>query len=92
MVAHHSVSGCLLHPGDIIGTGTISGPVVAEAGAMMELALNGTAPVTLSTGEPRSFVEDGDTIILRGHCERDGFARIGFGECRGTVLPVGSGF
>ena len=87
MVAHHTINGCNLRPGDLLGSGTISGPEVREAGAMMELALNGQAPVQLATGEERSFVEDGDTIIFRGHCEAAGFAHIGFGECRATVVP-----
>ena len=87
MVAHHTINGCNLRPGDLLGSGTVSGPEVGEAGAMMELASNGSAPVRLATGETRSFVEDGDTIILRGRCERPGSVSIGFGECRGTVLP-----
>jgi fumarylacetoacetase len=88
MVAHHTINGCNLRPGDLLGSGTISGPTAGEAGAMMELAHNGTAPVSLSTGEERSFVEDGDAIILRGFCEKPGFARIGFGDCRGQVLAA----
>jgi fumarylacetoacetase len=87
MVAHHAIGGCNLRPGDLLGSGTISGPVKSEAGALMELASNGSAPVTLSTGEKRSYVEDGDAIILRGYCQKPGFARIGFGESRGEVLP-----
>jgi fumarylacetoacetase len=88
MVAHHTINGCNLRPGDVLGSGTVSGPTVAEAGAMMELAHNGTAPVSLPTDEDRSFVEDGDAIILRGFCEKPGFARIGFGDSRGEVLPA----
>ena len=88
MVAHHAIGGCNLRPGDLLGSGTISGPDKSEAGALMELASNGSAPVTLSTGEKRSYVEDGDAIILRGYCQKPGFARIGFGECRGEVLPA----
>jgi fumarylacetoacetase len=87
MIAHHAIGGCNLRPGDLLGSGTISGPVKSEAGALMELASNGSAPVTLSTGEKRSYVEDGDAIILRGYCQKPGFARIGFGESRGEVLP-----
>ena len=85
MLAHHSVGGCQLRPGDLIGTGTISGPGEGEAGAMIELAKNGAAPVGFSTGETRAFLEDGDAIILTAWCERPGFRRIGFGESRGTV-------
>jgi fumarylacetoacetase len=88
MVAHHAVGGCNLRPGDLLGSGTISGPERSEAGALMELARNASEPVTLSTGEQRSYVEDGDAIILRGYCEKAGFARIGFGESRGEVLPA----
>lgn len=88
MLAHHTINGCNLNVGDVIGSGTVSGPTVSEAGALIELALNGAAPVELATGENRSFLEDGDTVALRGYCEKPGFARIGFGECRGEVLPT----
>ncbi|REE19305.1 fumarylacetoacetate hydrolase [Paraburkholderia sp. BL27I4N3] len=88
MVAHHTVGGCNLRAGDLLGSGTISGPEKSEAGALMELARNASEPVTLNTGEKRSYVEDGDAIILRGYCEKAGFARIGFGESRGEVLPA----
>src|ERR1700676_2258424 len=74
--------------GDVIGSGTVSGPTVSEAGALIELTLNGAAPVELATGEKRSFLADGDTVALRGNCEKRGFARIGFGECRAGVLPI----
>jgi fumarylacetoacetase len=78
--------------GDMIGSGTVSGPTGSEAGALIELALNGAAPVELAAGEKRSFLEDGVTVALRGYCEKPGFARIGFGECWGEVLPsVSSG-
>jgi fumarylacetoacetase len=88
MVTHHAVGGCNLRAGDLLGSGTISGPEKSEAGALMELARNASEPVTLSTGEKRTYVEDGDAIILRGYCEKAGFARIGFGESRGEVLPA----
>ncbi|RDK10032.1 fumarylacetoacetase [Cupriavidus lacunae] len=88
MVAHHAVNGCNLRAGDLLGSGTVSGPERSEAGALMELARNTSEPVTLNTGEKRSYVEDGDAIILRGYCEKPGFARIGFGESRGEVLPA----
>jgi fumarylacetoacetase len=87
MLVHHTINGCNLKVGDVIGSGTVSGPTVSEAGALIELALNGAAPAELATGEKRSFLEDGDTVALRGYCEKRGFARIGFGECRGEVLP-----
>jgi fumarylacetoacetase len=89
MVAQHTVGGCDLRSGDLLGTGTVSGPTPAEAGAIVELSRGGREPITLAaTGERRTFLEDGDTVILRGWCEREGAVRIGFGECRGTVLPV----
>jgi len=88
MLAHHTINGCNLQVGDMLGSGTVSGPTANEAGALIELARNGTAPVELATGETRSFIEDGDTVTLRGYCQRPGFARIGFGECVGEVLPA----
>ncbi|MBO9645653.1 MAG: fumarylacetoacetate hydrolase family protein, partial [Pseudacidovorax sp.] len=89
MVAQHTVGGCNLQPGDLLGTGTISGPTPGEAGAIVELSRGGTQAIDLpATGETRTFLEDGDTVILRGWCEREGHARIGFGECRGEVLPA----
>ena len=89
MLTQHTVGGCNLQSGDVLGTGTISGPTPEEAGAMVELSVGGTKPLTLAgTGEQRAFLEDGDTVVLRGWCEAPGAVRIGFGECRGTVLPV----
>jgi len=88
LVAHHTVNGCSLGNGDVFGTGTLSGPRPEQAGSLLELTAGGTQPVTLTTGERRTFVEDGDSVILRGACERAGFRRIGFGECRATVLPA----
>ncbi|ODS63861.1 MAG: hypothetical protein ABS38_10750 [Acidovorax sp. SCN 68-22] len=83
------MGGCNLQSGDLLGTGTISGPTQAEAGAIVELSLGGTRPLTLAgTGEERRFLEDGDAVVLRGWCEAPGAARIGFGECRGRVLPA----
>ena len=89
MLTQHTVGGCNLQPGDLCGTGTISGPTPSEAGAIVELSQGGTSPITLAgTGEQRAFLEDGDAVVLRGWCERAGAARIGFGECRGMVLPA----
>ncbi len=88
MVAHHTVNGCNLQPGDLLGTGTQSGPTPEEAGSLLELSDAGKRPVELGGGETRTFLEDGDTVILRAFCEKAGFARIGFGECRGTVLAA----
>ena len=88
MVAHHAVGGCNLNPGDLLGSGTQSGPTAAEGGALIELTAGGRQPAALANGETRRFLEDGDTVILRGWCEKPGYVRIGFGECRGTVLPA----
>ena len=88
MVAHHTVGGCSLNPGDLFGSGTISGPGPGEAGAIIELARAAQDPVTLANGEQRGFLEDGDAVLLRGWCEKPGHARIGFGESRGMVLPA----
>ena len=92
MVTHHTMGGCNLHPGDLLGSGTISGPSPDQAGAIIELSKGGTQPIMLEGGsgpsEQRRFLEDGDSVIFRGWCEAPGAARIGFGVCRGTVLPV----
>ncbi|SAK75593.1 fumarylacetoacetate hydrolase [Caballeronia calidae] len=80
--------GCNLNPGDLLGTGTLSGPKPEQAASLMELTSNGKQPITLSNGEERGFLNDGDSIILRGYCQRAGQRRVGFGECRGTVLPA----
>lgn len=88
MVAHHTVNGCNLQPGDLLGTGTLSGPTLDEAGALIELTVGGKQPLTLPNGQSRTYLEDGDAVVLRGWCEKPGAARIGFGECIGTVLPA----
>ncbi len=88
MVAHHTVNGCNLQPGDLLGSGTQSGPAAEEAGSLLELSIGGKQPISLPNGETRTFLEDGDTIIMRGFCAKDGAARIGFGEVVGTVLPA----
>jgi fumarylacetoacetase len=88
MVAHHSSNGCNLQPGDLIGSGTLSGARPGEAGSLMELTQGGRVPLTLPGGEQRAFLEDGDEIIQRGRCERDGAAPIGFGEAAGRILPA----
>jgi fumarylacetoacetase len=88
MLAHHSSGGCNLQTGDLLGTGTQSGPQPGQGGSMLELSMGGTQPLTLPGGETRSFLQDGDTVILRAHCERADARRIGFGECSGTVLPA----
>ncbi|HEX7891784.1 MAG TPA: fumarylacetoacetase [Ramlibacter sp.] len=88
LVAHHTVNGCALQAGDLFGSGTLSGPRPDQAGSLLELTLGGKQALTLSNGERRTYLQDGDTIILRGYCERPGFRRIGFGECKGTVLSA----
>ena len=88
LVTHHTVNGCALRAGDLFGSGTLSGATKAQCGSLLELTTGGKHPITLSNGEQRGFLEDGDTVILRGWCAREGARRIGFGECRGTVLPV----
>ncbi|MEJ8846092.1 fumarylacetoacetase [Variovorax rhizosphaerae] len=88
MVAHHTVNGCNLRAGDLFGSGTLSGPDAGQGGSLLELSDGGKRPIRLANGETRTFLEDGDTVILRGYCQREGFRRIGFGECRGTVLPA----
>jgi len=86
MVAHHTVNGCSLAAGDLLGTGTQSGPEPEQAGCLLELTEGGRRAISLPDGETRTFLADGDTLILRAWCERPGFARIGFGECAGTVV------
>ena len=88
MVTHHTVNGCNLQPGDLLGTGTLSGPTLDSACALIELTTGGKNPIQLPNGEQRAWLEDGDTVVLRGWCERPGATRIGFGECVGTVLPA----
>ncbi len=88
LVAHHTVNGCNLQPGDLFGSGTISGPAPDQGGSLLELTAGGKQPLQLANGETRTFLEDGDTVILRAYCERQGARRIGFGECAGTVLPA----
>lgn len=87
MFAHHTSNGCNSRPGDLFATGTISGPAKDARGCLLELTWRGAEPLTLPGGETRKFLEDGDEVIMRGYCERPGTIRIGFGECRGVVLP-----
>ena len=88
MLTHHASGGCNLQTGDLIATGTISGREKSERGSMLELSWRGTEPIELPNGETRRFLEDGDEIIMKGYCEREGFRRIGFGECRGRIIPA----
>ena len=87
MYAHHTSNGCNLRPGDLFASGTISGPTKESRGCLLELTWRGAEPLELPSGETRKFLEDGDEVIMRGHCERPGAVRLGFGECRGVVLP-----
>ena len=88
LVAHHTVNGCNLQPGDLFGSGTLSGPTPSEAGALIELTSGGKQPISLPGGEQRTWLEDGDAVTLSAWCERPGAARIGFGECVGTVAAA----
>lgn len=87
MITHHTVNGCALRSGDLFGTGTLSGPKPEQAGSLLELTNGGLQAITLSNGEQRTFLQDGDAISLKGWCKKPGFARIGFGECIATVAP-----
>jgi fumarylacetoacetase len=87
LLTHHASNGCNLRPGDLLATGTISGPEEGSEGCLLEMK-HRSEPVTLPTGERRTFLEDGDEVILRAYCERPGLARIGFGECVGQILPA----
>ncbi|MFL5620557.1 MAG: fumarylacetoacetase [Gemmatimonadaceae bacterium] len=85
LVAHHTSNGCNLQPGDLLASGTVSGPTKESRGCLLERTWRGTEPLALPTGETRRFLEDGDEVIMRASCERLGRRRIGFGECRGIV-------
>ncbi len=88
IVAHHTINGCNMRPGDLLGTGTLSGPTLDQAGALIELTEGGKRPIALPDGDTRTFLQDGDSVVLRGWCEKPGFRRIGFGECWGTLRPA----
>jgi fumarylacetoacetase len=88
MLTHHASNGCNLQTGDLMATGTVSGKEKSERGCMLELTWRGTEPIELPCGEQRRFLEDGDEVIMRGFCEREGFRRIGLGECRGRIIPA----
>jgi fumarylacetoacetase len=88
MLAHHSSNGCNLRTGDLLASGTVSGADEGSQGSLLEITQRGSQPVQLPTGEERGFLSDGDEVILRGYCEKEGYPRVGFGECRGIVLPV----
>jgi fumarylacetoacetase len=87
MLTHHASNGCPLEPGDLMASGTVSGPEAGSFGCLLEITQRGAQPLTLPNGEQRKFLQDGDEVIFRGWCEKPGHRRIGFGECRGRVLP-----
>uniref|UniRef100_A0A8D2QAB8 Fumarylacetoacetase n=1 Tax=Zonotrichia albicollis TaxID=44394 RepID=A0A8D2QAB8_ZONAL len=86
-LAHHSINGCNLRPGDLLASGTISGPEPESFGSMLELSWNGTKEIPLGSGQCRKFLQDGDEVILTGYCQGNGF-RVGFGQCSGKILPA----
>lgn len=87
MLVHHTMTGCNLRPGDLIATGTISGSTPDSYGSMLELSWRGTKPLQLNENLTRKFLQDGDTIIMKGFYQGNGY-RIGFGECQGKILPA----
>jgi fumarylacetoacetase len=88
LVAHHACGGCNLNPGDLFGSGTISGPTPESLGSLLEASEGGRKPIALASGETRRFLEDGDELIIRAQARRDGFVSIGFGECRAVIAPA----
>jgi fumarylacetoacetase len=88
LVAHHTSNGCNLRAGDLLASGTVSGPTTESRGCLLERTWRGAEPLQLPTGETRKFLEDGDVVTLRAFCERSGHRRIGFGECTGRVVPA----
>ena len=88
LVTHHASNGCDLRPGDLLASGTVSGPTKDSRGCLLERTWRGSEPLQLPTGETRAFLQDGDEVTLRGYCERPGHRRIGFGECVGRIVPA----
>jgi fumarylacetoacetase len=86
MIAHHASNGCNLRGGDLLGSGTVSGKSREESGCLLERTWRGTEPLTLTSGEQRKFLENGDEVIMKGYCEKSGARRIGFGECKGKII------
>lgn len=90
-LVHHSITGCWMRPGDLMGSGTISGSDGKSFGSMLELSWNGQKSISLGdTGKSRTFLEDMDIVIMKGWCEKDGLGKVGFGICQGQILPIGS--
>ena len=88
MLTHHTSNGCNLRAGDLLASGTVSGPGKDSRGCLLEQTWRGREPIRLPGGEERRFLEDGDEVIIRGYCEREGYVRIGFGTCEGIVSPA----
>jgi fumarylacetoacetase len=88
LVTHHTSNGCNLRPGDLLGSGTISAPHAEGFGSLLEITEGGKRPITLASGNARTFLEDGDEVIMRARACRQGFASIGFGEVRGQIAPA----
>jgi fumarylacetoacetase len=88
LIAHHTSGGCNLGPGDLLGSGTISGPTPGSLGSLLETTEGGRKPLELASGESRTFLQDGDEVIMRARARREGFVSIGFGECRATIQPA----
>jgi fumarylacetoacetase len=88
MLAHHASNGCNMRAGDLLASGTISGPEPDSRGCLLERTWRGTEPLKLPTGEERKFLADGDEVIVRGYCLREGTRKIGLGECRGIIAPA----
>jgi fumarylacetoacetase len=88
MLTHQTSNGCNLRPGDLVASGTVSGPNPGARGCLLEITRGGAEPILLPTGEQRTFLEDGDEVRLRAWCQRPGAVRIGFGECTGTVMAA----
>ena len=88
MLTHHTMGGCNLQPGDFYGSGTISGTERDQLGSLLEVTIGGKESIEFPNGETRTFLEDGDEVIMRAWCEKDGAARIGFGACRSIILPA----
>jgi fumarylacetoacetase len=91
LLTHHASNGCNLRAGDLLASGTVSGPGNSARGCLLELTSRGREPITLPNGEQRKFLEDGDEVVLRGYCEGDGFRRVGLGACSGTILGARAG-
>jgi fumarylacetoacetase len=88
MVAHHTSNGCNLRTGDLLASGTISGPQPGSQGSLLEITRRGAEPLKLPSGEQRTFLEDGDEVTFSGFCEREGLPRISLGECKGMIIPA----